>query len=236
METLTFDYFQKYFALPSDKEEEEPIDVKGHIITLTREYGCNAMGIAEGLVKRLNESHIYLGHYKNWKVVNSEVIRQVSKELKMNKELMTEVSTQSKHSFFDKLLGSFDKYSSDADLKKALRGVIASYMQRGNVVFVGRGAGFYAPNHKSIHNIKLEANISYRAKRLMLKEGMSQSEAYDKIDEMDAKRTRFLRFLSGGRESSYSLIINRERLSTSGIVNMLYEAMLQAEVNLAEEE
>ncbi|MEH0154583.1 cytidylate kinase-like family protein [Limibacter armeniacum] len=224
METISYDYFSQYFK-KTDEELNKPIECNGKVVTIGRDYGCNAMEVAQQLVDKLNTNEMFFGHPRRWQVVDSEVIRAVGKEMKMNLDRVTDLSTPQRKGLVDQLLSAFNEYQPHKELKRAMGGVISAYMERGNVVFVGRGAGFFAEESVNVLNVKLFAPLRYRVRMLMQKEGMSEDKAIELVELMDDKRSRFNEFLSGASELHYDILLDRSRISTNGIVNMLYSTL-----------
>ncbi|GAA4838448.1 AAA family ATPase [Algivirga pacifica] len=223
MESLTYEYFQHYFE---EEQVNRPPFLKcnGFAVAISRDYGCDAMGVALSLMELLNADKTLSDNHKQWEIVDSEVIRQVGKELKLNTDKVTEISTANP-GVIDQILKAFDAYDKDEALFKALRGVIDAYMQRGNVIFVGRGAGFYGQKIPNVLNVRLVGDLEYRIHALAQKQNITLDESRKTIREQGAKRERFIQMLSGETDVHYDLVMDREVFTTVGTAHFLKEAL-----------
>jgi cytidylate kinase len=85
----------------------------------------------------------------------------------------------------------------------------------GNVVIVGRGAGFVLRENPAVFRVFLRAPESVRARTLMERFGLTEAEASRKMHETDSNRAAYIHQLYGHDwcdPDEYDLIVNTGRV------------------------
>lgn len=198
---------------------------KGMIITLSRDFGSDLRTSAEILVEKLNHDRVGFNMLRRpWKLVDKTILNQISKELKVGKDQINDFVPIQYKSFFDQIMHGLDIYHDvlDDNLKQALQTVIYSYLDRGNVVFLGRGANFFSQGLDNCLKIKVEASESFRAMQYAMKNDYPKYYAAELVKRKTKKRKNFLKFISQSIPITYDNIINRDLLTHEDLADELF--------------
>ncbi|NME68197.1 cytidylate kinase-like family protein [Flammeovirga aprica] len=208
---------------------------KGMIVTLSRKFGTNIRPAAEKLVQQLNEEQVGFDMLKRpWKLVDKTVLYQISKELKVGIDKLNEFVPIQNKSIFEQIMYGLDIYHNklDDNLRQALQTVINSYLERGNVVFLGRGASFYAQGLENSLKIKVKASDQYRSTQYALKNDLPKNYAIELVKRKAKKRKNFLKFISQAIPITYDEIIDRENISYDALADELFTLVKMKEYEM----
>jgi cytidylate kinase len=106
--------------------------------------------------------------------------------------------------------------------------VINEVADGGNVVIVGRGAGFCLRDRPNIFRVFLRAPEAVRAKTLMKRFGYGEAEARRKMHETDANRAAYTRQLykkDWCDPDEYDLIVNTDRLGYQATAEVILRGL-----------
>ncbi|MEH0154229.1 cytidylate kinase-like family protein [Limibacter armeniacum] len=226
MKKVLYDYLTDRFKKPAAIGLE-----KGPLVTISREFGCQAKDIAQILVDELAQKKASLKNPFPWITINKEVLSDVAKELEMDPEFLNRVDTDNQRGIFGTLVFSFSHTYNVVDIKmhRILREVITTYAERGNVVIVGRGGAIFAKDYPDALHVQLQAPIEWRMKQIASSRGISKTEAEKLIKDMDDKRHKFMQYLMGQHHPFtnhiFDIVINRATMSTGGIVQTIMKAL-----------
>jgi cytidylate kinase len=163
------------------------------IITIEREYGCGAAGIARELAARLG--------WKLWdQLLTQEIARFAhcdQSEVKRREERRDPLYYRLLKSF---TLGSYEGNSSvypvetlDADsIVKASKQVVEEAAAEGNCIIVGRGSQHFLRNRDDTLRFFLYGSKEHKIRRL-ISEGQKEVEAEMLVDAVDRERAIFIR-------------------------------------------
>ena len=163
------------------------------IITIEREYGCGAAGIARELAARLD--------WKLWdQLLTQEIARFAhcdQSEVKRREERRDPLYYRLLKSF---TLGSYEGNSSvypvetlDADsIVKASKQVVEEAAAEGNCIIVGRGSQHFLRNRDDTLRFFLYGSKEHKIRRL-ISEGQKEVEAEMLVDAVDRERAIFIR-------------------------------------------
>jgi len=163
------------------------------IITIEREYGCGAAGIARELAARLD--------WKLWdQLLTQEIARFAhcdQSEVKRREERRDPLYYRLLKSF---TLGSYEGNSSvypvetlDADsIVKASKQVVEEAAAEGNCTIVGRGSQHFLRNLDDTLRFFLYGSKEHKIRRL-ISEGQKEVEAEMLVDAVDRERAIFIR-------------------------------------------
>jgi len=199
--------------------------------TISREFGCQAVAVAEALVARLNSR--VAG--EPWVVVGRELLEEVAKLSgysveQIEKSQDTPASLKAIFSMF------LDKSrAEETEVFSHLRSVIRGFARRGHCVLVGRGGAFVVQDLPNCINLRLVAPSEFRIKKIMQVHRLTEKEAIDYIDLHQKQRIDFIhRFATGDISDPllYHLIINNAHLDHAFIA--LLAQFIPAHVVFAE--
>lgn len=154
------------------------------IITISRQMGSGGKPIADLVVRKLG---------KPWKVYHKDILDQIAKEAKLEKEIVEEVEETKKPLISEIVFDALGKkYMSLPSYYKQLLKILSKIGKRGNAIIIGRGASYLFP--KSL-KIRIICDFEQRIKWLMKYDKISKSEAMQRIKESDLARANFTKTL-----------------------------------------
>lgn len=159
---------------PLSIEKELPL------ITISREKGSGGRPIAYLVAEKLG---------KPWEVFHKEIIDEMAKEVKLQKELISEVD-ENRIPFIEELVADFfgKKNVTLSNYYKHLVKILSTIGHRGYAVIVGRGANYLLPHALKVRTI---CEMQQRIAWMMEFENISKNEAVRRIKESDEKRYDF---------------------------------------------
>lgn len=197
---------------------------KGVVVTISREYGSGIRDVGEDLVGKLNDQKIgFHLNNKPWKLIDTTVIHDLSEKLKIEyKDIEHYVPFENK-GFVEQLIHSFGKsYNKlDSHLTDSLEAVMHTYFERGNVVILGRGGGFFAAPLKNSLRIKINSSLQFRALEIMKNHNLNYNDAKMRMLEYSKLRNDFLNHISKGNSEVYDTVIDRTRLNDNTLADYL---------------
>jgi len=196
------------------KEREMPI------VTISRQYGAGGSSVAALLASDLKAE-----------VVDKKLIEVVAGRLSMRPSEV-EAEAERPRSLIDRLVRSFSSlepslgagwappyadplFDPRREVIHLTEQVIREVASHGNVVIVGRGAGFVLRDVPGIFRVFLRAPGDVRARRLVERLGLTESEARRTMHETDSNRAAYIKQLYGHDwcdPDEYDLIVNTGRI------------------------
>lgn len=211
------------------KETYSKKQFPGPVITISRQCGCTAINIAEGLVAKLSK---ITG--EEWNVLTKEILEEAAQKLGLHPKKIEYVFESKEKSTWDEVFSAMANkyYKSDKQIKKTIADVIQAMARRGNCVIVGRGGVILTHDiEKSLH-LKLQAPLEWRAKQLQTKHGGKLSEMKKFAGEIDEKREILRNFFNTKplELSHFDLVFNSMKLSDEMIINTTLEIMIAKKI------
>ena len=194
----------------------------GHYsITIGRDFGSGGKEIAKIIAEKLN----YIFY-------DDEILALAAKESGFSETLFEQHDEKHGHLhnlIFSKMpiIGQANYYSeqvTQSSLFKFQSEVILKAANKGNCVFVGRGADYILRNRPKIIKIFIYADMPYKIKRVMEREHISQEAARKLIVEKERSRADYYNFYTGktwGEKGSYDLCINTSELGVERTAEIL---------------
>ena len=186
------------------------------VVTISRLLGSGASEIAKKLACELD-----------CELVGIRIMDEVARRTNMRKELVDALDERVRSQIGDWLDWIFRQKTLDTDEHyRHLMEVMNYFMEMGNVVMLGRGAGFM-PKVRPRLDVRIVAPMHKREERVMQRCKCSRMEAMYTINESDAHRTQFINFLFGcdwWDDRNYDLVINTANIRVDGAVAMIRAA------------
>lgn len=197
------------------------------IITIEREYGCGAGGIAKALSNRLG-----------WTLWDHEITCEVAKRLRCDVASVERREERPDPAFYGLvkvfMRGSYeDRYSGSAaelldaeHLAELFERVIKDVAQRGPCVVVGRGSPWFLRGRKDAMHVFLYAPHEEKIRRIT-SQGKPHAEAEELIETVDRDRATFVRKFVGKtwpQRDLYHLMLNSV-IGDEAVIEMLLHEM-----------
>ncbi|ANQ52069.2 cytidylate kinase-like family protein [Flammeovirga yaeyamensis] len=216
-------YIYNYLIEREIRKVKAPV-ANGLILTISRQFGTQTRKAAEILIDQLNKEEIgFQIHKRPWKLIDYTVLHNLSKELKVGINDINEFTPIEYKGIIDQIMYGldFNRNTLDENLTKALRTVILSYFERGNVIFLGRGAVHFASGVPNVMKVNVRASEEYRIQKYAHANQLDFRYAKERVREKDRKRRRFNAYISEQVPIKFDLVIDREELSDEGLSDCL---------------
>lgn len=218
----------KYLA---DWYKEEPAKniYPGPVVTISRELGCPAKGLASSLTDRLNRLKRVNAKDHPWHWISKEILQESARELKVDSSQIQHVFNYKSRGVLEDLLlaQSKDYYKSDLKIRTTIARVIRRFANEGNAIIVGRGGVAITRDiPKSLH-VFLEAPLEWRAIRVAEKHDYTIEQARTFAQNMDKKRSHFRDYFQGkGNDyTRFDIKLNCMTLKEEDMVDIIVGAL-----------
>lgn len=201
-------------------EKEKLKQAFGPVITISRQLGCPAKLIANGLVELINEKS-----KKKWTCVSKEILQESASKLGIPASELRHFFKYHEQGIFDGILTTISKfYVSDIRIYKAIEIAIRSIGQKGKVVIVGRGGAAICRNMKNAFHIRLTAPVDWRLRKVMETYNIEKKQALIFMNDYDGKRIRFMMQFAKNteQESLFDITYNCASLKKKEIAQSVF--------------
>jgi cytidylate kinase len=203
------------------------------VVTISRQFGAGGSSVAEIVAAELHAE-----------VVDKKLIQEVARRLQVS---TSEVSAEDERPrpLLERLVRSFSTLEPAMgvgwsppypdplfDPRQAIieltEQVINEVADGGNVVIVGRGAGFCLRARANVFRVFLRAPEPMRIKTLMDRFGLTEAEARRRMHETDANRAAYTRQLykrDWCDPDEYDLIVNTGRLGYQATAEVILRGL-----------
>ena len=201
------------------------------VITVEREFGCGAAGIANQLAIRLG-----------WKLWDEALTDEIAKQAQVDHTAVARCEERMDSTFhrlakvfwrgsYERSMPLVDAAPFDADCFVAIgEEVMARIASAGNCVIVGRGAPYFLRESRDAFHVFLYAPRSEKIRRLRLI-GKSDKEAEDLVDTVDRDRIEFVKHYFHAdwpTRSLYHMMINT-CVGDETVISTILESMQRLE-------
>ena len=174
-------------------------------LAVSREAGARGGSIARRVGKRLG-----------WQVYNQELLEFLCANEAAREPVLADVPADAA----GWVAAQLDRIRRDRGIDPDAEGgemprLILSLAARGQVILVGRGAGFYLPRESSVH-VRVVAPLAARIAHMADWSRLTREQAADQVRYRDERRAEFLLKHFGRRTADpydYDLVINSGLLS-----------------------
>ena len=203
------------------------------IVTISRQYGAGGSSVAALVAADLGAE-----------VVDKKLIEEVANRLSLRP---SDVEAEAEHprGLLDRLVRSFSTieptmgagwtppysdplFDPRKEIIQLTEQIIGEVAQGGNVVVVGRGAGFVLRDQPGVFRAFLRAPEDVRVGRLMDRLGLTEPETRRKMHETDSNRAAYIRQLYGRDwcdPDEYDLVVNTGRISYETAAKMILQGV-----------
>lgn len=188
--------------------------MKNLVVTLGREFGCNAREIGRELAARLN-------------------VRFYDRELVDRAALRASISSE--------FTGDDDSFDYGMDkcfyTEKAIAAqgfVIRDIANHEPCVLLGRCADYFLEEFPGVLNAFVYAPLPYRINHISIAYGLERRAAEKLITKIDGKRHQYYRYVTGrdrGDRHGRNILIDVEKFGIQGTVDLLYNACMLLEMD-----
>ena len=225
MNNFLEEYLKQQYHQSQAPVEKEP----GPIVTLSREFGCEAKATARYLAEKVNLYYRGIGETDEWEIISKEILEELAKELQTDRKKVEYIFEFEQRSLVDDFFMSMtsSQYQSDWKVREAVQNVVRAFAFRGHAIIVGRaGAQITRDIKKSLH-VRLVAPFEWRVKHVMEKYQTSQKMAQKKVKEMDNNRNKLVEMFSkkANCHYCYDVYYNVSTMTTDQVVSDIVHMM-----------
>jgi cytidylate kinase len=225
MENRLFDYMNKRIGgdfISSDTPKEA-----GPVITISRQTGCGARGIAWSICEELNNRKSSDKAAGTWRYISREILQQSAEQLNLDPSALKNIIDDKNRGMMDQIVGALSTHSHKSDQKilKTVHDVIRQFGNTGKVVIIGRGGASICNDIKLSLHIRLVAPEDWRIGEIARRLGFSKAYATEYVQKRDEERELLItRFLGKKPDSAaYDLEINRSRFTETELADAIIQ-------------
>ncbi len=209
----------------SRKQAVENPEKPRPFITISREYGCNAIEIVEALTEELNR----VENVDHWHFYDKNIINKIVEEHKISEAIIETIDTKRREEMNELFRTMLTDLPPQVAVYKKLAKTIRSLSIHGRSIIVGRAGVVITRDLKFGLHLKFVAPFNYRVQEIMRVKGIKdRHEAEKLVEQKDRERhdflTQYIKF-DAKNPSSYHLTINVARLSTEEINQLIITAL-----------
>jgi cytidylate kinase len=190
------------------------------VVTISRQYGAGGSSVAGIVASELKAE-----------VVDKRLIEEVAKRLSIRPSDVEAETLVRSFSTLEPGMGAGwtppypdPLYDPRKEIIHLTEQVIREVAEGGNVVIVGRGAGFVLNNRPDVFRVFLRAPEEARLKTLMERLGLAEAATRRKMHETDSNRAAYIKQLYGRDwcdPDEYDLVVNTGRVSYQTAAQMI---------------
>ena len=201
------------------------------IVTISNEYGCGALAIAQTAAQALGYGY-----------VDSELPVVVAKRLQTSAEAVDAAEDTTRH-LGERLLSGLEFGTPEIVLtspppptfdEECLREVqiaVREYAQNGNVFLIGRGASAILGPRPDVLRIFMHAPRDWRVHHIMGQSGVDERTAAAEVDRIDKARRAYLKTYYDqrwGDVAAYDLLFDTSRFPAANAARLIVAAVSAA--------
>lgn len=228
MENRLFEYMNK--RIGGDFTPSMTITDPGPVITISRQTGCGARGIAWAICDELNKRKTASKKEGNWRYINREILQESAEQLHLDTNALKSVIDDKNRGIMDEIVGALSTHSHKSDQKilKTVQDVIRQFAINGKVIIIGRGGANICKDIKQALHIKLVAPEDWRIAEIARRLDFSKAYATEYVKKRDVERELLVTKLFGKKPDSsmYDIEINRSRFTEKELADAIIQLAL----------
>ncbi len=207
--------WEKAKTVSEKAEEPRPF------ITISREYGCGASGIAASLADELNKYE----KTDAWQAYDKGLLDKISEDHHVSEKLLETIDTKKREEITEFWRSVITDYPPQVSAYQKLTKTIRSLSVHGRAIIVGRAGVVITRQLKYGIHLRLVAPLSYRIQKIMEEHNIKDRlEAEKLVEKKNRERhdfmTQYLKF-DAKNPSSYDVTVNVARISDVEVANFV---------------
>ncbi len=213
-------------AWEKTKGAKEPLTPETFpFVTISRQFGCEAVPLALRLGEILNER---CRPFFTWLAYDRELLDKVAQELKLHRNVVETIDGHRRSEMSELFDAILNPKISDTVMFRKLAEVVRSLAIRGHTILVGRGSYLITQDLKTGMHIRLTAPRAWRVQRLAHDYELTTHQAAKKVDELTQQRDRFIgTFFAHDPEHPFhhDLILDNSRFNLAQLAEIVFTAL-----------
>ena len=194
-------------------------------VAISREFGCEALALAQQLVETLNER---CRPSIPWVGYDRELLDKVAEDPGMQRAILDMLDDKRRIAMgklFDTII---NRQGADALAVRKLAEVIRTLAVHGHAVLVGRGSSLVTQDLRNGMHIRLVAPRAWRVHAIAANRNLSTSEAEKTVTEGEKQRHHYINtffVLDPHFPFPHDLVIDNSRFNLMQIVEIVFTAL-----------
>ena len=225
MDDRLFEYMNRRIGgglIPFNTKKED-----GPVITISRQTGCGARGIAWIICDELNNRKALVQNKNKWKYLNREILLESAEQLNLDPKAVENIIMDKDRGMMDQIVAALSAHSHKSDLKilKTVHDVIRKFGNNGNVIIIGRGGASICSDIKLSLHVRLVAPEEWRIKEIARRLGFSKAFATEYVHKRDEERELLITKLLGHKPDSttFDVLLNCNRFTQKEIADSILQ-------------
>ncbi len=194
-------------------------------VTISRQFGCEAVPLALRLAELLNERcHPFF----TWVAYDRELLDKVAQELHLHRGVVEAIDGHRRDEMSELFEAILNQKVSDTVMFRKLAEVVRSLAIHGHAIMVGRGSYLITQDLKTGMHIRLTAPKDWRIHRLATDRDIPIAQAEALLDESTAQRDRFINtFFACDPEHPFhhDLVLDNSRFNLDQLAEIVFTAL-----------
>jgi len=194
-------------------------------ITISREFGCEALPLAQRLVQLLNER---CRPTYPWATYDREVIDKVAQEMHLSREIVESLDGHRRSEMSELFDSILNRKVDESLIFRKICQVIRSLATHGHVVLVGRGSYLVTQDLKTGLHVRLVAPQEWRVHRVADVQQLTYHEAEKVVSQFEKEREKFMLtfFVQYPHFAHHhDVIIDNSRFNLAQIAEIVFTAL-----------
>jgi len=194
-------------------------------ISISREFGCEALPLAQRLTEILNER---TRPSIPWLAYDRELLDKVADELHLRRDIIDSLDGRRLGTMSELFDNIINRKVADAVVVRKLAEVIRTLAVHGHAVLVGRGSSFVTQDLKNGLHVRLVAPRAWRVARIAADRNIPYREAEKIVDDGEQQRHNYITtyfVLDPHSPFHHDLVIDNSRFNLMQLAEIVFAAL-----------
>jgi cytidylate kinase len=194
-------------------------------VTISREFGCEALPLAQKLVEVLNER---CRPSIPWVAYDRELLDKVAQELHLHRDIVESLDGRRRDEMSELFDTILNRKVDDAVVFRKLAEVIRSIALHGHAVIVGRGSALTTQDLKTGLHVRLVAPYGWRVHKVASDRNLAYRDAERIVDQGERERHHYIATffaLDPDQPFHWDLTIDNSRFNLAQIAEIVFAAL-----------
>lgn len=196
----------------------------GPYVTLSRQWGCDGVGLGQMLIAKLNERD----PEQRWKLYQKELLKQLAEDTGLTEEIL-EKERISKPSLLKDFLRGLKKSGipDGYEVRNKITMMVRTIAYEGYAVILGQGGTAATGDLANGLSVRVEAPKDWRIARICRRENLQKTAAIAKIEEIEKERLhlRTIYERQNSREPAFNIVFDNSMFSNEQVASLVIQAM-----------
>ncbi len=203
--------------------EKRPEKYQFPCITISREFGCEAIVVSKLLSEKLSSEEY------PWVIFHRQLLFDILDQEGIKKDLEAAINSRFRgmiHQYIEQLL---THKPTDVEVYKKMAETIRILCARGRSIIIGSGAAILTSDMQNTLHVRLQADMEFKIGHVSNHLKISRKEARKHIEEQDQQREQFIYNFTHKDVHDphhYHLVIDNSKFNAEQIVELIYRSLV----------